>query len=275
MRPRELTVALALLVLPATAFSQTTPVLINEGIYSENFDSMGSAGTLYPSGWNGYKISGNGQLAAGSFISGSTNPALTVSNGGSGEGTVYNFGTTGDSDRALGTVASVGTVAGFGVVLVNNTGRTLSASDIAISFRQEEWRTGSSNIADESWKFEYRTGNSSLDLNDVSSVGWTQVSALDLNEIHTSSNGASAIDGNAVGNFSDVAGTLTGLVWNPGDRLVLRWLDSNNLGADTGMAVDGFNLTVFAPVPEPSTFLTGGVALAAFAIVRRRQKTVC
>jgi len=252
--------------------AQTTPVTIVQGQYFESFDSMGASGTTYPAGWNGYKITGLGnQLTDGAFITGSTNPPFTVSNGGDNTGTIYNYGTTGASDRALGSVATATTTPGFGVVLENNAGRVLGGADILIAFRSEQWRSGSSNNDFEHWTFEWRTGDATLDVNDPSSVGWTAVPALDLVELQNQNTSGSAIDGHAVGNFADISGTLAGLIWNPGDRLVLRWLDSNSLGADAGMAIDRFSFWVFAPVPEPTTAAACGVALVAFLAVRRRR----
>lgn len=246
-------------------------MVVNQGVYTENFNSMGTVTSVYPSGWNGYKVTGNGSLGNGSFITPSTNPQFLASDGSSNTDTIYNFGTTGNTDRALGSVAGPQTTAGFGLVLVNNTGRTLTAADVALAFRAEQWRTGSANTVNEALTFEYRTGNSTLDVNDPSSVGWTQVSGLNINEIQTSASGAGPIDGNLVGNFTNVAGTLNGLIWNPGDRLVIRWLDNNDQGSDAGMAIDNFSFTVFAPVPEPTTFATAGASLAGFLFYRRRS----
>jgi len=258
MMPRNVCSQLAVLavavVFSTLAQAQTTPVSIT-GNYFENFDSMGLS-SLYPPGWTGFKTSGNSVLPPGTVI------LPTGIDGSGGTGSTYHFGSSGSGDRALGSIADSQTVAGFGLVLVNNTGRTLTAADVLISFREEQWRTGSASNTDEVWTFEYRTGGPLLDVNDPSSVGWTQVAALDLHEIQTGSAGAStALDGNATGNFANISGTLAGLVWNPGDRLVIRWLDNNDPGNDAGMAID--NLFMFVSVPEPSGLLLCGMAAAA------------
>jgi len=262
--------AFALSVVSAPISAQTVPVLVNQGVYTQNFNSMGTLVSVYPTGWNGYKISGSGALPDGAFINAATTPAFTANNGSDNTGSVYNFGTIGDTDRALGSVASPNTTPGFGVVLINNSGRTLTAADLLVAFRAEQWGTGASNNADETWAFEYRTGGPLLDVNDPSSVGWTQVTGLDFHEIQTGTNGSGPIDGNAVGNFTNVSGTLNGLIWNPGDRLVLRWLDSFDSGTNAGMGIDDFSFTVFAQVPEPGTLLLGSILLAGFAAGRWR-----
>jgi len=270
--PRVLIGALAALV-ASSASAQTTPVSITDGLYLQNFNTMGtevSPGT-YPTGWNGYKITGNPSGAtAGTFINSGSSPALIADDGSVNDGSIHNYGTNGSTDRSLGSMADPITTAGFGVVLVNNTGRVLTAADIQIAFRAEQWRTGGQANINEVWTFEYRTGDATLDMNGLSSTGWTQVSALNLNEIQTSTSGGGPIDGNAAGNFVNISGALTGLVWNPGDRLVLRWLDANNLGADAGMSIDDFSFNV---VPEPGTFIMCGavVALAGLRRWRRRR----
>jgi len=234
---------------------------------------MGAAGTSYVTGWNGYKITGNGSMPNGTFITGSSDPSFQVSNGSSGEATVYNYGSTGASDRALGSTASTTTTPGFGVVLVNDTGRVLTAIDVLVEFRAEQWRAGANQNDDEVLQFEWRTGNATLDVNDPSSVGWSTASGLNLNEIRTESGGTDALDGNAAGNFVDISGSMAGLVWNPGNRLVLRWLDANNSGEDAGMAVDRFTFWVFAQVPEPSTWaMYGAAVLCSFAFLRRTKR---
>jgi hypothetical protein len=253
------------------AVAQTTPVGVNQGTYLETFNSLGTTTSAYPAGWMGYKVGGNGGLANNAFVTQSTTPAFLVSDGSDATGTVYNFGSTSSSDRALGTVANVTTIPGFGVVLVNNSNRILTAADVAVAFRVEQWRTGSANTVDEFLRFEFRTGSQTLDVNDPT-AGWTQVSGLDIREIRTEATGAGPIDGNAPGNFTNVAGTLTGLVWNPGDRLVLRWVDSNDQGSDAGLAIDDFSLTVFAPVPEPNVCLLLPLFIAVVA--RRRSRRV-
>lgn len=96
---------------------------------------------------------------------------------------------------------------------------------------------------------------------------------MDINELRNDLTGSNAIDGNAAGNFVDISSFLTGLVWNPGERLALRWLDSDEQGNDAGMSIDNFSFTV---VPEPGTFVLCGavLALAGLGIRRRRESAV-
>jgi trimeric autotransporter adhesin len=271
-------IAFSFLALAAPVAAQTTPININNGLYFENFNSMGTGTPSYPAGWNGFKFSGSSALPAGSFITTATSPAFTTNDGLLGTGTVYNYGTNGDADRALGTVASGTNTLGFGVVLVNNTGRTLTTADIEISFRMEQWRNGSSSTSDaaqEVWTFQWRTGGSSIDINDTSSDNWALDPPFNISEIRTSDNSNTAVNGNAAGNFATIGpGTLASFNWMPGDRLALRWLDFNNGGSDAGMAIDDFSFFVFDPVPEPATLAMCGFALVGLAFFRRRSQAV-
>lgn len=255
--------------LAVPAFAQTTPVGIVNGTYFEDFNSMGTGTPSYASGWNGYKIGGTGvNLGAGAFITTSTSPAFATGNGSGTTGTVYNFGSTGNSDRALGSLGATATFAGFGVVLVNNTGRVLTSADVEIAFRAEQWRAGGSTAENEVWTFQWQTGNATLDVNDTAQT-FNTLTAFNINEILTGTTTGAAVDGNA--NFVNVGpGTLAGLNWNPGERLVLRWLDADNAGTDAGMAVDDFRFTVFAPVPEPTAVWLIGAAAIGW-VFRRRQ----
>jgi hypothetical protein len=127
-----------------TALAQTTPISISNSNYFQNFDAMGTttATSTYPSGWNGYKITGNPSGAtSGTFINSGSTPPLIGDDGSANTGTVRNYGTIGSTERALGSTADSNTAVGFGVVLLNDTGRVLTASDITIAFRAEQWST--------------------------------------------------------------------------------------------------------------------------------------
>ncbi|MBD0284064.1 MAG: hypothetical protein ICV79_01415, partial [Flavisolibacter sp.] len=109
--------------------SLTTP----NGSYSEDFDVMGTAGISLPTGWTAIRIAGTGTV--GQAL------APAVSNGSSNAGGIYNVGTTGSADRALGTLASGSTTPAFGFSFTNNTGTIIT--DFSLSGFSEQWRTGS------------------------------------------------------------------------------------------------------------------------------------
>jgi hypothetical protein len=265
---------LAVAVLLAGPISaQTTPVNFN-GFYFETFNTFGTVQgqSVYPSGWNGYKITGNGGLADGSFITNTTTPPIIVTDGNSNIGSIHNFGNVGDPNRALGSFAGPLTTAGFGIVLVNNTGAAIDGADYRLTYTAEQWITSGSNNVTESWVFQYKTvpGSTTLDMNELTNDGWTDVPALFMTEIRTDLEGSGAINGDLPENQAILSATLNGLIWGAGDRLVFRWLDTNDPGNDAGMGVGNF---VFGPVPEPSSMLLIGGAACVGCFWHRRRRT--
>ena len=106
--------------------------ITNAAGYSENFDSMGSSAssTITPPGW--FVGAGTGA------ISGTT---VRVGDGNSLGGGSYNWGTSGSSDRALGSLVN-------GIAPLDTEARfkNLSGSMIVsftISYSGEQWRPGS------------------------------------------------------------------------------------------------------------------------------------
>lgn len=199
----------------------------------------------YPTGWTGYKVAGTGAMAAGTEVTSGTSPALTVGNGTGTAGTIYNFGTTSDADRALGSLASAGFQGAFGVSIVNNTGVGLEGVNVQLGFRSELWRSGN-NAGTDTWIFEWKLGGSITD-----SVGWQPASTFDITELQPTLTTSGPQDGNATGNFVDLTPTtLAGLTgWSNGQVLHLRWRDVDNTGSDSGMAIDDFQFIVSGVTP--------------------------
>lgn len=227
--------------------------ITGNGTITENFDSLGSTAPVaaYPNGWTGYKFAGTGTLPVGTVVTSATSPSISVSNGGGTSGTIYNFGTNSDVDRALGTVASGGFTGAYGVSFTNNSGSTIEGSNIRIGFTAEQWRQNTT-VANEIWTFEWKLGG---DITDP--TGWTGATAFDINEILTAAASAGTVDGNSPGNFNTIALTnLTALTgWSNGETLHLRWRDADDTGSDCGMAIDDFTLEVSGVVPPaPSAF---------------------
>lgn len=199
----------------------------SNGTYSENFDVMGNAGTSYPAGWTGIRYAG----------SGTANATLTpaVSNGSSNTGTVYNVGTAGSSERALGTLASATTIPAFGASFINNTASIINS--FSLSAVSEQWRTGSNAVV-ENVIFEYSTDATSL-----SNGTWTAISSLNLVELQTSSTTAAAIDGNLSSNRVAISGSVSSINLAISGTIWIRWRDADATGSDGMYALDDFTLT--------------------------------
>ncbi len=244
---------LAAVLAPAAASAQTALTTTN---YVQNFDSLassGATGTALPAG---FAINETGTAA---------NATYGVGDGSSNTGNTYSFGTTGSTDRALGSLGSGSLESTYGVLLTNGLGSTITAFDIA--YVGEQWRLG--NSTDDGLTFQYSTNATSL-----TTGTWTTVSALNFLPAVTSGT-QGALDGNLAANQRSLAATIGGLSIASGANFGFRWTDLNSGGNDHGLGVDNFSvkstLAATGAVPEPAAWgmiILGFGALAG--MVRRR-----
>ncbi|KQS89293.1 T9SS type A sorting domain-containing protein [Chryseobacterium sp. Leaf394] len=218
--------SLALIGLASLAFGQISLTTVGTAV-TQDFDGMG---TTLPSGFSAYRASGSGTIGQ------SLSPV--VDNGSANSGGIYSVGATSSTDRALGSLASGSTVPTYGAQISNNTGVTIS--ELAISFTEEQWRTGSSATANEVVAFSYSTNATGVD--DTSAV-WTPVTSGDLTEILTSSTNAAAVNGNLPANQLAKSFSITGLSVANGGSVWIRWADEDNFGSDCMLAVDNLSVT--------------------------------
>jgi hypothetical protein len=221
---------------------------VNAGsVYSQNFDGLPGTGaygsfslsgsgpfnlTASPvnaanmEGWQFYKTGGSAANAI--FYTG------TGSNNNSG---VLSFGQSGSSNRALGTLPSSGGTYAIGFLITNNTGNTLTS--FTVGFTVEQWRNGGSNIAN-TWSFKYKYGAS---LSNINQSSLTTNTNLNFSSI-ISSLTSSALDGTISANKNYRSFTITGISWNNGDQLLLRWDDIAHSNSDA-MAIDNFSFVAY------------------------------
>lgn len=155
---------------------------------------------------------------------------FNVGNGDVGTACVYSYGHPAARDRALGSLAGTHE-ASLGWRLVNQTGQVLT--QFTVSFYAEQWRNGgTASLA--GFLGEYRLTTSG-DINTPAT--YTLVPALDVPALSNVASGF-AMNGNSVNNRLERSATVTGLNWNPGQMLILRWRDLNETGADHGLALD-------------------------------------
>jgi hypothetical protein len=220
--------------------------------YSESFDGMGPTGTSCVNGWNAIRYAGSGTV--GEVL------VLGVTDGGSNTGAAYNVGTTGATDRSFGSLGSGTTVPRFGASFLNSTGSSITSIDL--TGVMEQWRTGSSNTANEVYVFEY-----SLDATDLSSGSWTAATDFDLVEKIISSAVAGPLDGNSADNQTVIGATISNINWTAGSNLWIRWSDANDGGSDGICTIENMVMTVTTGTvvvdPEPTNYPSSFNASAA------------
>lgn len=162
------------------------------------------------------------------------NEQYAVDNGILTIGDSYSYGASGSTERALGSLRSGTLIPVFGACFTNNTGAAISR--LSIAYVGEEWRLGTASRTDE-LDFEYST-----DATDLVTGAWTGVPALNFVTPDTMIVGAK--DGHSAAEVAlQTAMIKPGGIAN-GATLWIRWVDSDASGADDGLAIDDFTLTL-------------------------------
>jgi hypothetical protein len=254
------------LVAPASA----APLSYSGGTYSQNFDTLPLSGASSVANRGPNYINPSWSGVTGSNLEGwqFANPTGTATtteyraqdgslSGSAGRG-VVSFGTTGSSDRALGSLSTSNQIPTFGLVLTNNTSQLLTS--FTLSYTGEQWRRGDA-VPQSSLLFSWGLGSDiGGSYTAASSLNFTSPTALPIN---------SALNGDLAINQTAKSATINGINWGIGQTLVLKWTSQELSGADDGLAID--NLT-FTAVPEPSSLALAAIGLigtAGFAWRRR------
>jgi hypothetical protein len=202
---------------------------------TENFNALSNTAgsTTNTIGLPGWEISEAGNGAR-------DNEQYAVDAGGSTTGDTYSYGAPGSTDRALGSLQSGTLISTYGISFTNNSGATISA--LNISYTGEQWRIANTAAPRvDQLDFQY-----SLDATSVTTGTWTDVNALDfINPIQTNTT-ATALDGNAAANRTNLSSSIGGLNIPNGATFYIRFLDLNSSGADDGLAIDDLSLTALA-----------------------------
>jgi hypothetical protein len=225
--------------------------------YSQDFNSFGTSNVTWTN---------NSTLPGWTITAEVANPVgnLVAGNGSATAGTIYNYGSTGDSNRSLGYIGSGSNDwSNFYLTIQNNTGFLLN--EISLSYSGRLWRSGGAQPSHSvnTLSFYYSVGSPTL-VNSISTTGWTNVSSLNYAPV------VNVVAGPISGAAAALSSTISGLNLNNGDTVVLRWLGNNGAGNDAGLAIDDVVVTA---VPEPSTWALIGLG-SAFVLWRLRRKTV-
>ncbi|MBI2926543.1 MAG: hypothetical protein HYY24_12680 [Verrucomicrobia bacterium] len=245
----------------AVAFALTTASSVAQIIslpstYAEDFDEMGAGtpggNTTTPSGWD---VGFSSPLTMGTtaYVFDSDDFFAAKAHN-------VNFGVNGESDRALGSVASsTGATRYTRAHFRNDTGSTITS--LIISYTGEQWSIDDAGI-ETGLVLKYSTDG-------------TTFSAAGLG---TSFNFSAPVTSGSPRflNGNDSANRTTGrggtfvpsLPIANGTEFYLRWEDSNDPDSDSGVGIDDFSVTA---VPEPQDWgLLASAAMFVFALLHRR-----
>ncbi|HLD53376.1 MAG TPA: T9SS type A sorting domain-containing protein [Sediminibacterium sp.] len=245
MRPHIILLLLLFLVADSTVYAQSgSPVIYSEknAVYQQNFNELPNGGSftligkgphlfaqspfVIPglSGWEFMHKSGTGTNAV--FMQGA---GTSTSSG------MYSVGTSGSTDRALGSLAAGTGVYAFGILFTNQTGGSLNK--ISGSFSAEQWRKGGSGNRN-TWMGKYATGT----MNSIDQPNLLNHTSMNFSSIQFTT-GAGSLNGNSPENFTNIQFTITGIDWKNGEQLLLRWEDVDETGSDDLVAIDNFSFS--------------------------------
>ena len=218
----------------AQTFSLTTSP------YTQNFDGLANTGT------NNTWTNGDNPPASPGAGWQSNRTSYAASDGSSNTGALYSFGSTGSTERALGSLASntTNTII-YGICFTNDTGFTITS--INVNYTGEQWRQTAAN--DDKLVFEYQVGVNSVTAN----TPWTNVPALDFTP-PISSTPDGPLNGNAAANRVNLSSSIT-LSVPPGADFCLRWSDANSSGTDKGMAIDDLQMSFTTTTAAPASIM--------------------
>lgn len=231
----------SLLMVCASLSGQVT--MTATGTYTQNFNTLASAGTANVFADNSTIPNWYSQRTG-------TGTTYAADAGSSNSGGLYSYGSSGNADRALGTIGSSNAAAGnfaHGVLLQNTSGSAIS--DLRVSYALEQWRN--SAAAAQSITFYYKRSTAPItSLNPNANSTWTAVTALNLSSPVTGGT-AGAIDGNVNRvTLADIAIPLsTPLAVN--EYIMLKWEDPDHTGSDHGLAIDDVSISWTATPPNP------------------------
>lgn len=254
----------------ATALAQShIPYATAGSIYTQNFDGLPNAGSFTLTGKGPMNLSGPPVNAATlngwQFLMNggtNTNAVFAVSTGSSTGNGVYSLGSSGATDRAMGSLSSGSGIYSIGLVFTNTTGAPLNS--FTINFTTEQWRKGGSGNKN-TWAFRYKTGV----LNGLDQTLLSDEPNLDMVSVITSA-GAASLNGNLPENQIAVSFTVRGINWKTGEQLLLRWDDVDEAGNDDVCGIDNFSFsaTLISAAPTvitnpPANISSSGAVLNA------------
>src|SRR5205814_1743616 len=131
-------------------------------------------------------------------------------------------------------------------------------TSFSLSYSTEQWRQGGQTSSSppvgtvQMQVLDYATFAAAPTAADVSASFTAPYTAPGGNwdavgPVATAANSGAAVDGNSTGLVTGRGGTGA-IAWNPGEYMVIRWWDDNNVGNDHGIGIDDLTFTA-TPAP--------------------------
>jgi phosphatidylserine/phosphatidylglycerophosphate/cardiolipin synthase-like enzyme len=226
------------------------------GSLTENFNTLPSTGAPSLTGTStlGLQVPIPGLPSwQTSRIAGSGTSNVTIQTAQLTGGRLYSYGAGGSTERALGALGSGTAAMAFGVALVNQTPSPITT--LSLSFVRETWMlqsTTTSNQYENRLAFSWGTASPELTaenfltsplMNAAPEIDAVAPGDLTLLLVTNGDDPPRARDGNTEEFRTSVAGEITGLDWQPGQTLFLRWNDRDDGGFDAGIGIDDLTIT--------------------------------
>ncbi|NDA61344.1 MAG: hypothetical protein EBX50_04805 [Chitinophagia bacterium] len=237
---------------PLMVFAQFSPIgyLTPGFVYSQNFDSLPvsinySLPNKGPFSFQAPPISIN-SLAGWFFLQVNGTAAQAGWTAGSGTSTnhgIYSSGAANNKERSLGSLSSSGGSYVFGLILINQTGKTLN--QLSITAQIEQWRKGGSGKKN-TWYCKAKTGNwQALDTSN-----WIACPEGNFSS-PISSTGVTALNGNLPENTQTLNFQMNRFIWKNGEKLTIAWFDPDEAGNDDLCSIDQFQFYANQQITAP------------------------
>lgn len=232
--------------------------------YIQTFDTLLQTGrTAFQQSSPSTTVDTTNQLVGWYAYRSGSSTQITANDGSMTTGGLYSYGSTGSSDRALGSIGATSTAIGdfvWAVRIRNNTG--LDITGFTIKYTGEQWRY--SAATQQTVQFSYgifASGNapSQSTLLNTAAAGFTAADGMRFSNPVTSGS-FGALDGNMDANRTILTQPVHATI-PVGQDLWVRWNDINHAGNDHGFATDdiSFTATSFQPVPAPPAAISLGI----------------
>jgi hypothetical protein len=152
---------------------------------------------------------------------------------------IYSLGSTGSTDRALGS-APTGTLGEVALILVVENAGTLPLQITQIVWHAEKWRENTTAGIVERIDFSWQKSLDEFSLISSFAGGWNPVDNLSVTVPH-SGIAAAVQDPGLV--FPVSQAPETPMVLEPGEYAALRWLNLNESGSDAYLGIDNVGLS--------------------------------